>query len=176
MGVTWCCDSSMAMNNHTTTWTSSTLKLDDLLKTRRNFEECVKFPKRDIESRDESLTNRTSDHWNRLRDTKSEGKQILQKDLRINEQPIANIAFALWNPETLLLHVMETVRVVWPLEMLQRHQWVWQNKELCDGVIQKLQGSMEDHKIKKPNLNPVTISLAHANHVAGDYSAPKHRW
>jgi hypothetical protein len=30
---------------------------------------------------------------------------------------------------------------------------------------------MEDHKIKKPNLNLATISLAHANRVAGDYSA-----
>lgn len=88
MGVTWCCDSSMAMNNHTTTWTSSALKLDDLLKTRRNFEECVKFPKRDIESWDESLTNRTSDHWNRLRYTKSEGKQILH--MTINKRTWMN--------------------------------------------------------------------------------------
>jgi hypothetical protein len=30
---------------------------------------------------------------------------------------------------------------------------------------------MEDHKIKKPNLNLASISLAHANCVAGDYSA-----
>lgn len=46
-----------------------------------------------------------------------------------------------------------------------------EQRTLWQGAIQKLQGSMEDHKIKKPNLNLASISLAHANHVAGDYSA-----
>jgi hypothetical protein len=149
MGVSWCCDSSMAMNNHTTTWTSSTLKLDDLLKTRRNFEECVKFPKIDIESRDESLTNRTSDHWNRLRDTKSEGKQILH--MTINKWT--------WGYCTHCICFMKPRNSSSPCygdckssattaNASETSMSSTEQRTLWQGVIQKLQGSMEDHKIK----------------------------